>query len=66
MKAIIEFEIEDLDNEEDTKNKLIQDFSHQLQDWLDGKGIINIKFVKDDKKDNDYTKINWITDNSIN
>tara|TARA_R110000823_G_scaffold314633_1_gene444206 strand:- start:1203 stop:1403 length:201 start_codon:yes stop_codon:yes gene_type:complete len=66
MKAIIEFEIEDLDNEEDTKNKLIQDFSQQLQDWLDGKGIINIKFVKDDKKDNDYTKINWITDKSIN
>ena len=66
MKAIIEFEIEDLDNKEDTKNKLIQDFSQQLQDWLDGKGIINIKFVKDDKKDNDYTKINWITDKSIN
>jgi len=26
MKAIIEFEIEDLNNEDDTKNKLIQDF----------------------------------------
>ena len=37
MKAIIEFEIEDLNNEDDTKNKLIQDFSHQLQEWLNGR-----------------------------
>ena len=66
MKAIIEFEIEDLDNEEDTKNKLIQDISYQLQEWLNGDGIINIKFITDDENNSNYSKINWITDNSIN
>tara|TARA_R110000787_G_scaffold70574_1_gene156790 strand:- start:1333 stop:1533 length:201 start_codon:yes stop_codon:yes gene_type:complete len=66
MIAVIEFEIEDEDESEETKQKLIQHISYQLQEWLNGDGIINIKFITDDENNSNYSKINWITDNSIN
>tara|TARA_R100001369_G_C3267097_1_gene159313 strand:+ start:185 stop:385 length:201 start_codon:yes stop_codon:yes gene_type:complete len=66
MKAIIEFEIKDTEDKEDTKKKLLQDISYQLQDWLDGNGTINIKFTTDYENNKDLAQINWITDNSIN
>tara|TARA_R110000823_G_scaffold306527_1_gene428972 strand:+ start:562 stop:762 length:201 start_codon:yes stop_codon:yes gene_type:complete len=66
MKAIIQFEIEDLDNPEETKQKLVQYISEELNEWLKGKGIINIKFITDDENNSNYSQINWITDNSIN
>ena len=47
MKANIQFEVPDTYNEEKDKEKLIEEIVGKLEDWLNGKGIINITFTTD-------------------
>jgi|TARA_R110002050_G_scaffold90883_1_gene191123 hypothetical protein len=66
MKAKIEFEIPDTKDSEETKQLLIAEIANVVQDWLDGKGIINIEFntTYENTKTDVYT--GWISDTTIN
>tara|TARA_R110000787_G_scaffold87489_4_gene186403 strand:+ start:5412 stop:5612 length:201 start_codon:yes stop_codon:yes gene_type:complete len=66
MKANIQFEVPDTYNEEKDKEKLIEEIVGKLEDWLNGKGIINITFTTDYENDKYNTFINWETDNTLN
>lgn len=46
MKATIEFEIDSDESDEITKLLLIQKIVDEMQLWMDGESIINIKFEK--------------------
>jgi len=46
MKATIEFEIDSDESDELTKLLLIQKIVDEMQLWMDGESIINIKFEK--------------------
>ena len=45
MKARIEFEVEDTKDDEETKQKLMEEIANVVQEWLDGKGIMTIEFT---------------------
>ena len=66
MKAKIEFEIEDTEDTNETKLKLIQEIANVLQDWLDGKGIINIEFTTTYEDTKKHNIDNWFNDKTIN
>tara|TARA_R110000765_G_scaffold332121_1_gene422902 strand:- start:414 stop:614 length:201 start_codon:yes stop_codon:yes gene_type:complete len=66
MKAKIEFEIADTNDSEETKRKLVEEIANVVQDWLDGKGIINIEFNTTYENTKQNLFIDWITDKTIN
>jgi hypothetical protein len=66
MKANIQFEIPDTYNEEKDKEKLIEEIVDKLEDWLDGKGIINITFTTDYENNQTINNFTWNTDSTIN
>tara|TARA_R110000803_G_scaffold202313_1_gene267419 strand:+ start:627 stop:827 length:201 start_codon:yes stop_codon:yes gene_type:complete len=66
MKANIQFEVPDTYNEEKDKEKLIEEIVGKLEDWLDGKGIINITFTTDYEKNQTINDFTWNTDSTIN
>ena len=43
MKAKIEFEVEDTNDNDETKQKLIEEIANIVQSWLDGKDIMTIE-----------------------
>ena len=66
MKANIQFEIPDTYNEEKDKENLIEEIVDKLEDWLDGKGIINITFTTDYENNQKINNFTWNTDSTIN
>tara|TARA_R110000823_G_scaffold17068_8_gene54331 strand:+ start:560 stop:760 length:201 start_codon:yes stop_codon:yes gene_type:complete len=66
MIAKIEFQIDDLESKEDTRQALILLISEGLQDWLDGKELINIEFINDDETNRKDIFDTWISDSTIN
>ena len=51
MKATIEFEIDSDESDEITKLLLIQKIVDEMQLWMDGESIINIKFEKSNENE---------------
>tara|TARA_R110000824_G_scaffold357582_1_gene545139 strand:- start:767 stop:967 length:201 start_codon:yes stop_codon:yes gene_type:complete len=66
MKANIQFEVPDTYNEEKDQEKLIEEIVDKLEDWLDGKGIINITFTTDYENNQKINNFTWNTDSTIN
>tara|TARA_R110000823_G_scaffold293436_1_gene412278 strand:+ start:227 stop:427 length:201 start_codon:yes stop_codon:yes gene_type:complete len=66
MKANIQFEVPDTYNEEKDQEKLIEEIVDKLEDWLDGKGIINITFTTDYENNQTINNFTWNTDSTIN
>tara|TARA_R110000803_G_scaffold202314_1_gene267425 strand:+ start:621 stop:821 length:201 start_codon:yes stop_codon:yes gene_type:complete len=66
MKANIIFEVPDTYNEEKDQEKLIEEIVDKLEDWLDGKGIINITFTTDYENNQTINNFNWNSDSTIN
>ena len=66
MKATIQFEVPDTYDEAKDQQKLIQEIVNKLEDWLDGVGIINIKFTNDYENNKEINAIIWNTDSTIN
>jgi|TARA_Y100000015_G_scaffold40951_1_gene46464 hypothetical protein len=49
MKAVIEFSYDDPQkSDEEIKAKLIEIIFENVEDWINGEGVIFIKFVDDD------------------
>ena len=51
MKATIEFEIDSDESDDETKLMLIQKIVDEMQLWMNGETIINIKFEKNKKNE---------------
>ena len=66
MKANIQFEVPDTYNEEKDQEKLIEEIVDKLEDWLDGKGIINITFTTGYENNQTINNFTWNTDSTIN
>lgn len=49
MKAVIEFSYDDPDKSDaEIKSKLIEIIFENVEDWINGEGVMFIKFVDDD------------------
>ena len=66
MKARIEFEVEDTKDDEETKQKLMEEIANVVQEWLDGKGIMTIEFTTTYEKNETDIYAGWISNTTIN
>tara|TARA_R110000796_G_scaffold231287_3_gene349164 strand:+ start:2846 stop:3046 length:201 start_codon:yes stop_codon:yes gene_type:complete len=66
MKAKIEFEVEDTNDNDETKQKLIEEIANIVQSWLDGKDIMTIEFTTTYEKNETDIYAGWISNTTIN
>lgn len=66
MKARIQFEIPDSGDADRDKRKLIEALANLVDDWVKGKGIINIDFIETYENTKEDDSSFWITDTTIN
>ena len=65
MKARIEFEVEDTKDDEETKQKLMEEIANVVQEWLDGKGIMTIEFTTTYENNKTTLFTGWLSDTTI-